>query len=95
MNLDFTLSEFSPWVSDAIRTRFSLQFLPVVGRPLALLAPFSMSFMYCCFGAKTLFRVFWALEIYFIITFMFLIIIILSNNTLLELIYYVVLYLSN
>ena len=46
------------------------------------------------FGAKTLFRVFWALEIY-LITFMFLILIILSNNTLLELIYYVALYLSD
>ena len=40
VNLGFTLSEFSPWVSDTIRTSFSLQFLPVAGRPLALLVPF-------------------------------------------------------
>ena len=90
VNLGFTLSEFSPWVSDAIRTSFSLQFLPVASLPLALLAPF----LYCCFLARKLYEIYFSSL--FFVTFIFsLIAIILYNCTLPKLEYYITHWLSH
>ena len=51
VNLDFTLSEFSPWVSNAVRISFFLRFLPVASFPPMFFGAF---FMLLFFGAKIL-----------------------------------------